>query len=112
MREFWRSWLEARGVNARLLGVRDHVELLQELQSTGALVTEVEVIHYPMHYTLSEELARFESRISSDAWDIPGDVFDASMEELRAWVGQEYGSLEQPREDELRFAIDVARFER
>jgi hypothetical protein len=32
------------------------------------------------------------------------------MKELRTWVEGEYGDLEGPREDEVRFAIDIARF--
>jgi ubiquinone/menaquinone biosynthesis C-methylase UbiE len=111
MREFWRSWLEARGVNARLQGVRDHAEFLQELQSTGTQLTEVEVVRYPLIYTLREELSRFESRIYSDSWEVPDAIFDASLKELRTWVDNEYGDLDQTREDEVRFAIDVARFE-
>jgi len=76
----------------------------------GAQVTDVDVIHYPITYTLREDLERIESRIGSDSWAIPDDIFKASLEHLRAWISQEYGDLDEPRQDELRFAIDVARF--
>jgi len=80
------------------------------LRSMGAHLTEVEVMRYPLTYTLREELERFASRIYSDSWDIPNPVFDASIEELRSWVDREYGDLDQPRADEVRFAIDIVRF--
>jgi ubiquinone/menaquinone biosynthesis C-methylase UbiE len=110
MREFWRSWLEARGVDARLPGVRNSAEFLQELESMGAQLDLVEVLRYPLIYTLREELARFESRIYSDAWEVPDAIFDASLKELRTWIDHEYGDLDQTHEEEVRFSIDVARF--
>ncbi len=110
VRTHWRDWLAGRGINAYPKGVQDSGELHQELQFMGAQVTDVDVIHYPITYTLREDLERIESRIGSDSWAIPDDIFKASLEHLRAWISQEYGDLDEPRQDELRFAIDVARF--
>ena len=45
----------------------------------GAQLTEVEVLRYPLTFTLREELDRFGSRIYSDSWEIPNPVFDASI---------------------------------
>lgn len=111
VRVHWRRWLEARGVNAYLPGVQSGEEFLRELQSMGAHLTEVEVLRYPLKFTLREELERFASRIYSDSWEVPDPIFDASMEELQTWVSHEYADLDQQLEDEVRFAIDVARFE-
>ena len=76
----------------------------------SANVTEVEVMRYPLKFTLREELERFESRIYSDSWEIPDALFDASLKELRAWVERKYGDLDDAHEEEVRFSIDVARF--
>ena len=111
MRGYWRRWLEERGMDANLTGVRSKEDSLPELQSLGARLTEMEVVRYPLSFTLREELERFASRAYSDAWEIPDAIFDASLEALRSWVDHEYGDLDQPRADEVRFAIDVARFE-
>ena len=110
LRIFWRDWLETQGFNAYNPGLQDHSEFVRELGSMGAHLSEVEVLHYPLKFTLREELDRFASRIYSDSWDIPNPVFDASIQELRSWVEREYGDLDQLREDEVRFAIDIARF--
>src|ERR1051326_1946520 len=48
MREFWRGWLKARGVEAESIGIRDGSEFLPELQSLGAELSEVEVVRYPL----------------------------------------------------------------
>ena len=110
LRIFWREWLETQGFNAYNPGLQDQTEFAQELRSMGAQLTEVEVLRYPLTFTLREELDRFGSRIYSDSWEIPNPVFDASIQELRAWVENEYVDLDQPREDEVRFSIDIARF--
>lgn len=110
MREFWRGWLATQGVDARLRGVRSSEEFRQELQTTGAQLSEVEVLHYPLKYTINEELGRFQSRVYSDAWDIPDPVFEASIKELQVWTEREYGDFDEPRQDNVRFAIDIARF--
>lgn len=111
MREFWRGWLASQGVDARPSGIRDGSEFLPELRSLGTQLTEVEVIRYPLPFTLRAELERFASRTYSDSWEIPNDKFEASLQELRTWVDREYGHLDQPRADEVKFTIDVARFE-
>jgi ubiquinone/menaquinone biosynthesis C-methylase UbiE len=110
IREYWRSWLKARAVNAYLTGVQRNAESLPELESLGATLTEREVIRYPLTFTLRGELERFASRAYSDAWDIPEGIFEASVEALHAWVDKAYGDLDQERADEVRFVIDVARF--
>jgi ubiquinone/menaquinone biosynthesis C-methylase UbiE len=110
MREVWREWLASQGVDAQHPGVQSQAQFLEELREMGAHLSAVEVIRYPLRYTLGEELERFASRVSSDTWDIPDAAFDASLRELRAWVEKEYGDLDRPYEDEVRFAIDIARF--
>lgn len=110
MRIFWRNWLKDRGVEAESVGIRDGSQFLPELKSLGAHLSEVDVVHYPLIFTLRAELERFQSRTYSDAWHIPDDLHTASVKELRAWVDREYGDLDQERADEVRFAMDVARF--
>jgi SAM-dependent methyltransferase len=110
LRRYWRGWLQDQGIDAFLPGVRSSDEFVQQLRAMGAEVTEVEVMRYPLRFTLREELTRLESRSGSDSWEVPDDLFDASLQELRAWVASEYGDLDYTHEDELRFSIDVARF--
>ena len=111
IRGYWRRWLGERGVDANLTGVRSGEDSGPELQSLGARLTEMEVVRYPLSFTLREELERFASRAYSDAWEIPDAIFDSSVEALRSWVDHEYGDLDQLRADEVRFVIDVAGFE-
>ena len=111
IREYWRNWLKEQGVDANLIGVRSSADSRPELELLGAQLTEIEVIRYPLEFTLREELSSFAGRVCSDAWDIPEEIFETSVQALRTWVEHEYGDLDQPRADEVRFVIDVARFE-
>ena len=111
IRNHWRQWVEAQGVNVHHVGIQDPSELLQELQVLGGHWTEVEAIRYAIPFTLREELERFEARTSSETWDVPDLIFDASMSEMRAWVNQHFGDLDEQLEEEVRFVIDVVRFE-
>lgn len=110
LRLHWRGWLAERGLNAGNPGIQSHEQFITELQSMGAQVTEVEVLRYPLEFTLREELQRFARRIYSDSWEIPDPIFETSVKELQSWLEPEYGDLDQQRQDEVRFSIDVARF--
>ena len=111
VRLHWRGWLKEHGYEIRHPGLQDRQEFRQGLGSMGATVREVEVIRYAMEFTLRQELERFSARTSSETWDIPEEIFDRSMEELRLWTERDLGDLDEPRQDELRFAIDVVEFE-
>lgn len=110
MREHWRGWLTSHGVDPRLPGVQSQAELVEELTDMGAQLNEVEVMRYSLKFTLRDQLERFAARTFSDAWEIPDREFESSIQELRAWLEEEYGDFDQPREDEVRFAIDIVRF--
>ena len=110
LRLHWRDWLRAKGLNADNPGMQSREQLAAELQLLGAEVTEIEVIRYPVAFTLREQLDHMATRTFSDSWEIPDPLFEASIEELRAWVDGEYKDIDRQREDEVRFAIDVARF--
>ena len=111
IREDWRSRVTARGGDVQHVGVQNRPELLHELRGMGSNMMEIEVVRYTHTYTLQEELERYQTRVYSDMWKIPDDIFEASVQELYARILGEYGDLSQQIEDEVRFVIDVVRFE-
>jgi ubiquinone/menaquinone biosynthesis C-methylase UbiE len=110
IREDWRSRVTARGGDVQPMGVQNRPELLHELRGMGANMMEIEVVRYTHTYTLQEELERYHTRVYSDMWKIPDDIFEASVKELCTRIVGEYGDLSRQVEDEVRFAIDVVRF--
>ena len=111
IREFWRNWMKANGIDAGHPGAREQADLLHELNAMGADISEVEAIRYNYPFHLREELNRFASRVYSETWDLPDAIFDASVRALYEWAAKEFGDLDQELEDSVRFFIDVARFE-
>ena len=111
VRDYWRTLVAAHGVDGRHPGAQARQDLLQELQHVASSLVEVEVARFTHDYTLRDELERFEARVYSDTWSVPNAIYAASLAELRAWTSREYGSLDIQLVDEVRFAIDVARFE-
>ena len=111
IRQYWRSRVEEKGFDARHPGVQGRDELLAELNTMGAYLTQVEAVRFSHNFTLREELDRFEARVYSDTWPIPDDIFAATATHLREWVSQEYGDLDQTHAETARFVCDVARFD-
>lgn len=111
IRNAWRSWVTTQGGDVQNLGIQNRTELLQDLRGMGANMMEVEVVRYTHTYTLQEELERYQNRVYSDMWKIPDDLYEASLLELRARLARSYARLDSQIEDEVRFAIDVVRFE-
>ena len=111
IRDRWRELLEAQGVQWRRPGVQDHEELEAELKVMGAQVEAAEVLRYHATATPRERLDQIHSRVCSDAWDVPDEVFEATFEEITAWTKNEIGPLDRPITEERRFTLRIARFQ-
>jgi hypothetical protein len=90
--------------------VRSQAEVSEELRLLGAEVSELEPARFTDTIHLRTELDHFANRLYSETWDIPDDLFDASILALRQWTEQEYGDLDQQVVDQVRIVIHVARF--
>jgi len=110
LRLHWRDWLATRGLTVRNPGMQDHVDFAQAVESQGGQLTEIEVLRYPILFTLRGELERYAFRILSDTWEVADDIFEESVQDLRTFAEREYGDLDRPLEDEVRFFIDLVRF--
>ena len=111
IRDRWRALVEAQGVQWRRPGVQDREELEAELKFMGAQVEAVEVLRYHATATPRERLDQIHSRICSDAWDVPDEVFEATFREITAWTKNEIGPLDRPITEERRFILRIVRFQ-
>ncbi len=110
IRNFWWSQVEARGVHVRRPGIQSREDLLDELRALGATLTEVEAARYPAPFAPREVIEAIAARVFSDTWDIPDEVLEATLPELREWAAREYGDVDQKVQQERRFILDVTRF--
>jgi ubiquinone/menaquinone biosynthesis C-methylase UbiE len=110
VRNYWRERVVAHGGVWRRPGIQSREELLTEVRDMGAQVEELTVVRFFPEMTPGEVVDGIADRLFSDTWDIPADIFDASVRELREWARQTYGDLSRPLTVERRFLLDVVRF--
>ncbi len=109
MRDHWREWLKTQGVDTQHPGAQSEQELKAELlQALGGNLKEVEAVRFEHSYTLRTELDRYARRVFSDTWSVPEPIYQASLEELRAWVMAEHGDLDSEHKETAQFVFDVA----
>lgn len=111
LRRHWRALVEAYGVQWQTPGVRNREDITAELQAMDAQTSDVEVLRYQADIAPREVLELIGGRLSSDTWEIPDDVFMATVAGVTAWAKQEYGDLDKPLTEERRFMLRVAKFE-
>lgn len=110
IRDAWRGLVEAHGADWRRPGIQSRDELLAEARAMGAQVEEVMGAEFGESMSAGEVLEAIASRVYSDTWDLPGDVFEPTIAELREWTAAHYPNLAAPHPVERRFILDVIRF--
>lgn len=110
VRSHWRNLIKKNGMKPQRPGVRDEKELHEAVKAMGAEVTQVEVVRYPRMVVVREIIDGIASRTHSHAWDVPDDVMDKSLEELRSWASKEYGDVDKVYEEQACFMLDLTRF--
>ena len=110
VRDYWRSRVEALGGDWRRPGIQSREELLGEVRDMGATVNELTVVRFFPQITAAEVVEGISQRIFSDTWNVPDDLFAASVSDMRAWAKATLGDLHRPQLVERRFLLDVVRF--
>jgi ubiquinone/menaquinone biosynthesis C-methylase UbiE len=110
VRAHWRARVEAHGGEWRRPGIQSREELLNEVRDMGAAVEELTVVRFFPLVSPGEVVESIADRVFSDTWDIPDEIFDASVRELRAWAAETFGNVDRPLTVERRFLLDVIRF--
>jgi len=112
LRDHWRSWIKDCGHTVQRIGARDEKELAAAIKVMGADLREVPVVEYITTATVRQVIDRIASRAFSHSWDVPDDLFAASVQELQDWALSEYPDWDRPYEENNQFTLDVAVFEK
>jgi len=110
LRNYWRERITAHGAYWQRPGLQSQEELAAELRSLGATLETTEVARWHTRSTPREEIDSLASRQYSESWNIPDDVFNITLDELREWAAHEYGDLDQLFDEERRLIFDTIRF--
>jgi ubiquinone/menaquinone biosynthesis C-methylase UbiE len=110
LRQYWRGRVEAHGADWRRPGVQSPEELVGELEQLGARherVVAARVVDMVSPQSVIDHLA---SRVYSETWPVPDDIFKVTIDELRTWAAQRYADLNQPVNVENVLTYDVIHF--
>jgi ubiquinone/menaquinone biosynthesis C-methylase UbiE len=110
LRDFWRSRVDAYGAHWRRPGVQNREELMAELERMEATVEEVTAARTVTAVVPQAVIDSIASRIYSDTWEVPEDVFRKTLGDVQAWAAQTYGDLTQPEPVERLFTLDIVTF--
>lgn len=110
LRTYWRGRVEAHGAQWRRPGIQSRDELLDEARRMGAHVEEVVVTSFANTLTPLSVIEGIASRVYSDTWEVPDEVFAHTLDELRRHAATTYGDLTAPRVETYQFLLDVVRF--
>ena len=72
---------------------------------------EIQLVQYVTTSTARFELDRIANRVMSDAWQVPDEVYDITLNETREWAAREFGDLDRPVSEDRHFIAQVVRFD-
>ncbi|HUY80048.1 MAG TPA: class I SAM-dependent methyltransferase [Ktedonobacterales bacterium] len=98
MQDEWVAIVERLGADTSRLGAAGYREILQEARQRGLSVTEQAVATWTDETTPRQALAALAQREWSRTWNVPDDLFGASLQELTTWVEERYaGAMDTPQ---------------
>lgn len=110
VRDVWRERVRAHGVEWRRPGAQLPDEVIAEMKTLGHF-EEIQLVHYQTTSTARFELERIASRVMSEAWQVPEDIYTVTLDETHEWALREYGDLDRPVNEDRHFIAQVMRFD-
>jgi ubiquinone/menaquinone biosynthesis C-methylase UbiE len=110
IRDVWRDRVRVHGVDWRRPGAQLPDDVIAEMKTLGHF-EEIQLVQYQTTSTARFELDRIASRVMSDAWQVPEEVYDVTLGETREWAMREFGDLDRPVVEDRHFIAQVVRFD-
>ncbi len=110
IRDQWRERVRAHGVDWRRPGAQLPDDVIAALKALGDF-EEIQLVQYQTTSTARFELDRIANRVMSDAWQVPDEVYDTTLNETREWAAREFGDLDRPVVEDRHFIAQVVRFD-
>jgi ubiquinone/menaquinone biosynthesis C-methylase UbiE len=109
VRDMWRERVRAHGVDWRRPGAQLPDDVIAEMKTLGHF-EELPLVQYSTTSTARFELDRIADRVMSDAWQVPDEIYDITLNETREWAVREFGDLDRPVVEDRHFIAQVVRF--
>ncbi|MEO6049328.1 MAG: class I SAM-dependent methyltransferase [Candidatus Kapaibacterium sp.] len=106
MRKQMRAILEAEGYFGRSHNARANA-VFAELEHHGAIaVQQREAAHWTGTHRPADSISAWREKQGLAGIDVPPDVKERVLEQLRGWAAERYGDIEIPREQDEFFELD------
>jgi SAM-dependent methyltransferase len=106
-REINREFARHSGQERPRPGVTDPEELDGTMAAGGAPLRRTRAVPEPHRYTINAMLARLESNQFSSTWGLDDATRTRAAAATRAWAGQRFGDLDEPRTEDAEITWRV-----
>jgi len=108
IQDHWAKIARDLGAPPQRIGARTFADILEELRARGLSPTESILASWEHVATPRGVVEYVAGRVWSQTWNVPDDVFDESVRQLRVWVEREYaGRMDDPITTRLSFKVAV-----
>lgn len=110
MRAKWREIIREMGYYSNWVGVKTDAELINALRDMSVELTELPSVVWTDTESYQTRYEFMRDRKFSDTWRVPEDIFQESMNRLRAWLVEAHVDADEPRPVQKSFRLFAARF--
>ncbi len=103
LREKFDEILLSYGVSNKRILKRDYSDVDEYMQDEGCAISECSGAEWTSSTTVAGDLEKLNQRIWSSTWDIPDDIYAASIDQIKNWAIETYGDLRAERSVPHRF---------
>lgn len=99
----WRGLLSAGGISNEHPGAAEFERVDDEMAARGVVAAERVAASWVTRRTVGDLLTGFRQRTWSATWNMPAEVFESTLDELRAWAQSELGDEQTVVETAIEF---------
>jgi ubiquinone/menaquinone biosynthesis C-methylase UbiE len=110
IREQWSRMIGDLVVKEPRPGVRDTEELDAYLRALGAQIRTWDAAQWQTLTSLEETIRQLEAGVYSSTWRLPAETLHTCAASLRAWAREQYGDLDRPLRNSMRFTWKLAQW--
>jgi ubiquinone/menaquinone biosynthesis C-methylase UbiE len=103
LREKFDEILLANGVSQKRVIKRDFSDVDKYMLGQGCRINEFIAAEWSTRTSATADIEKLSQRIWSSTWDIPDDVYSASIAKIKEWAMETFGDLQEEHSASHRF---------
>ncbi len=91
LQDEWIEIVRSLGFEPKRVGAPTFADILAEARGRGLVVEEWTITEWTATHTAAESYAYLANQVWSLTWQVPSDIFAASVQQLERWARERYG---------------------